>query len=175
MQNQLFSFQRKGFLLVDFLLTLGFCAQAQKSAPASTASQVSPSATPPATVIYASQLSQMSPQKQEYIKAHSSEFTIVADPVQIATPAKSSETFTTPDGQVFPGKAPAAMMNRPTLVKSTPQVTQPSQLPPSGKIYAPAPEVVGKKVTVTRAEFDKMDTEKQQYIQSHTEQFDIVD
>ena len=165
MQNQFFSNKRRGILLATLFLTMGFCVQAQQST----------NTQPAATVIYASQLSQMSPEKQAYIKSHSQEFIIKADPVQAASPVKSSETFTTPDGQVFPGKAPAAMQNRPTLVKPTQVATQPSQVPPSGKVYVAPVEPVAKKVTVTRAEFDKMTTEKQQFIQSHTEQFDIVD
>lgn len=172
MQNQLFSFKQKGFLLIALFLTLGFCVQAQQSnhATAGTASQ--PPATTPATIIYSSQLNQMSQHKQDYIKAHPEEFTITVDPVQGAPATKSTETFTTPDGQVMPGKAPAAMVNRPSPVKP---VAQPTQMPPSGKMTLPPTEAVAKKATVTRAEFNQMSVEKQQFIQSNPTQFDIIE
>lgn len=165
MQNQFFSIQRKGFLLTALFLTLGFCVQAQQSENVP--------AQPAATIIYSSQLSQLSPQKQEYIKAHPQEFIIQADPVQVATPAKSTETFTTPDGQVMPGKAPAMLTEKPvTLRPIAPSTAQPSQVPPTGKMPTPTE---AKKISITKADYNKMAVERQQFVQAHPEQFEIIE
>lgn len=173
MQNQLFSFKQKGFLLIALFLSLGFCVQAQQSNHANAGTTSESSATTPVTIIYSSQFNQMSQPKQDYIKAHPEQFTITTDPIQGTAVSPTTETFTTPDGQVMPGKAPAAMANRPTPIK--PQVAQPSQMPPSGKMTQPGTEGVSKKAMITRVEFNQMSTEKQQFIQTHTDQFDIVE
>ena len=175
MQNQSFFFQTKGFLLTALFLGLAFSMQAQEAnhVPAGAVSQVQQPAKPAAAVIYVSQFNQLSPSKQAYMKAHSDEFIIAPDPVQVAAPTKTSETFTTPDGQVLPGKAPAGMANH--VVKPTQNVpAQPSQMRPSGNNYTPPAELVAKKASVTRSEFDKMTEEKRQFILSHSDEFEII-
>ncbi len=176
MQNQSFFFQTKGFLLTALFLSLAFSMQAQEAnqVPAGAVPQVQQPAKPAAAVIYVSQFNQMSPSKQEYMKAHTDEFTIAPDPVQVAAPVKTTETFTTPDGQVLPGKAPAGMANH--VVKPTQNApAQPSQMSPSGHNYTPPAELVHKKASITRTEFDKMTEEKRQFILSHSTEFDIID
>ena len=171
MQNQSFFFKTKGFLLTALFLSLAFSMQAQEANHVPTGA-VSP-AKPAAAVIYVSQFNQMSPSKQEYMKAHPEEFTIAPDPVQVAAPAKTTETFTTPDGQIMLGKAPAGMANHVKPTQHAP--AQPSQMSPSGHNYTPPAELVHKKATVTHAEFDKMTEEKRQFILSHAAEFDIID
>lgn len=122
-------------------LFLGFYAHAQQST-----TPAKPK--PPVSVIYTSQLTQMSPQKKEYIQTHPEEFTIVADPVAVAT--------------------------TPIVVPVT-DPKSPSCNPSRASVEVPKMEATSVKTKISNADFQKMPAEKQQEIMKHAELFEFTD
>lgn len=151
MSKQKYFIHKKAILGMALCLFLGFGAKAQQT-PGATAPK------PPATVIYASHLSQMSSHKQEYIKAHPEEFIIKADPIHTSSAHSTTETFLSPNGSVLKGKDYAAL-------KRAQHETE----------VAARPVSVSQKNVITKAQFDAMPQEKQQFIREHSSMFEITD